>query len=242
MYTKQGNEVIVTKVLEQGFLAKHVYVNEEGEEIEDDELVYFENLFESPLTEKLSEEIKLLIEQKENLMNEIREANKTKLSMSAADKIPALREFINYVNGDFTHLVWLSDCEVCEKSKVYTSPFVGVAYVKSQGYELRKLKNENYMSGDDPTFRIFQSRKDAEDFAIIRACEIIRRTSMMNYFGVGHLENALRSIDYPLRSNAKVKEAFDSAMVIAKEKEKERIDERVKEKEAELQKLKNQLQ
>lgn len=179
-YTKDNGEVQIIRELEDGYLVKKLlcegYDYEEdgfdSEELLSDETFFFtkEELFDEPVTERVAGEVAILLSQKSKLEEEIHQLRDAKRIQEAAQgKIkdwPFLQSVLDYLNGDFTHILYMDTLQVLEKPTVYNTPYICVVNSKDRGWKLFRMRNENYhSSSDDKQVRVFKSLEEVATFS-----------------------------------------------------------------------------
>src|SRR5690348_5668183 len=129
MYTLEGMEVELVKKIDEGYLAKMVYSRyyEDDEEIGEmcNQITFYENLYETAPTEKYADEVKRLIDTKNNLEKQVSELISTKRNEEAllnkVNKFPILKALAAYLTGEFKFHLRFSNYEISPKENVYLS-------------------------------------------------------------------------------------------------------------------------
>lgn len=177
MYTQDGQEVELVRKIDEGYLAKLVYCNDDFDDnydddsdFIDDDIHFFTILFESAPTEKYAKEVEKLKAEADALdvkINELRQLKYSEESLiSKVSKFPIVQQLVDYITGDFKFVLYLSDLEIKPKEQVYQSPHVAMAHTINSGYCLYKLRNDNYPSySDDIKFLVFKTKELADDYS-----------------------------------------------------------------------------
>lgn len=256
MYTIDGTEVFVVKKIDDGYLAKQIYgyndyFDEDESETEEmcEQVVFYEKLYEKPLTEKYAKEVSDLISEKDNLETEISNLRKIKNEeeylLNKINKFPILKKLADYLTNDFKFYLDFRDYEITPKEKIWLSPNVKVVNFKSNGWCLYKLRNENSDSYDDIPFMIFNTIEEAAVYSreiIITRMEQYKKN---DYWGSDTFKSEFAKIHYhnPVRKDQKYLDVYNEVLsfIIAREKkrEAEKLQKEIEEFEAKRKKLEN---
>ena len=241
MYTIEGAEVLLVKKIEEGYLAKPLYSydgydDETEEEIAEmsEQIVFYEKLYENPLTEKYEKGITDLISEKEKLENEISVLKKLKSEeeylLNKINKFPILKKLADYLTGDFKLYMNFSDYEIKPKENAWLSPNVKVVNFKSDGWCLYKLRNENSDSYDDTPFMIFNTIEEAVEHARKALIVKMEQYKRNEYWGSGTFQDEYNKISRsnPVKTDAKYLEAYNETLEFLKDRERKREAEKLK--------------
>lgn len=154
-YREHGQEVIIVKKVEEGYLVRGLLDSGEGE-IEG-EIEFREKIYSSPPTEKLADDIL-------RLNMEIAELRKKKseeqASLNKANTIPNFQMIVDYFSGDFKWLL-TQNKTIQQASSVFNSHNVCIELVKG---ELRLYTlNNNYFGSDKRWITVFKTKEAAEE-------------------------------------------------------------------------------
>ena len=183
MYTPDGIAVKMEKKIEGGYLARIIYdqmdygdYDEDDEDAEPmiteygagDQLMFYPELSEHPLTLQYAKEVADLQKEAIRLSNEISDLREQKRSeeglLNKIAKFPFIQKLVEYVTGDFEFILNLGNYEVDKKSQRYNGPFVKAMNVKDGGWGLYRLKSDNYSSGEDRPFLCFQTIEEVNAY------------------------------------------------------------------------------
>ncbi len=169
-YLVDGQEVVIERAVEGGFLVKRVFYvpPEEGDEQIDEEglgqIEFVEKVFDEAPTEKLSLAIQELIKSKDGLLAEIdklRELKKAENStLDKVFRIPNLQMVIDYLSGDFKYVLRSDTLEITEATRIYHNKNICIEMVKGK-IRLEVLQSD-YFGADRKPVDVFQSKEDAE--------------------------------------------------------------------------------
>jgi hypothetical protein len=178
-YTKEGEEIFVIKAIDGGFLGKKIYYTPEGEdenyEPEEDEcelgneVLFFEQLFDKPLTIKYASDVNALLAQQEKIQNEINDLlSKKYTEESTRSKLKdwdVIQNLVDYLTGDFNFILYLKDFSFKKREQTYLSSYISLSNTKNNGWYLKILNNDNYDSDYDKEFRVFKTIEELNQFA-----------------------------------------------------------------------------
>lgn len=249
-YTEEGQEVVVVRQVEGGYLVNHVYdYRDFGSDDDyyeaDDRLVFYEKIFEKAPTHRLSEEITALEQQKESLeatITQLKEAAWSEKQLAGkASKYPILKMLYDYLTENWTHRVDLGQLEVSTKASIFNSRKITISNLRNE-WSIR-LHNGDYNSDSDRHIVIFQSEQDATEFAKTHAEKRIRAAAEGNYPSSQAVQNAWQNLCYDLRQDKYLREVLEEVKgkMIEKENEQKRIkaEEELKAAQEKLAKLAN---
>jgi len=254
MYTIDGTEVLVVKKIEEGYLAKPIYYqnwDDEDDEIEEacEQVVFYEKLYEKPLTEKYAKEVNMLITEKNKLELEISNLKRLKSEeeylLNKINKFPILKKLADYLTGDFKFHMDFNRYEIQPKEKVWLSPNVKVVNFHSDGWCLYKLRNENTDSSyDDTPFMIFNTIEEAVDYSRERLVKRMQHYKKSEYWSSGGLKEEHEKISYtnPVKQDAKYLEAYNETLDFLIDREKKRAAEKLKKEIEEFEQKKKKLE
>lgn len=241
MYTKEGQEVRMIKKIEDGYLAKEIYgwSDEEGEEIESEQTVFYSELFEKPLIKKYSDEVTKLKQTTKDLNDEIHQLIRKRDSdehlLNKVSKLPIVQQLVDYINGDFEFVVLLRDLNIKDKNSIYKSPYVTMSHLKKGGYHLSFISSDYYTSHlDDRKFLCFKTKKEAEEYSRNQLLERINNFDS-NYNKSHNLKCLLQNINSSCKSKSDkgVLEIFYTKMALLLKQEKvekqQKLDEQIEE-------------
>src|SRR5580693_9358945 len=125
MYTAEGQVVEMIKKLDQGYLGKIMYEeyrseDEEGdfemECVADDKILFFDTLYEKPLTEAYATEVKKLKSEISKLHQEIDDLGNTKRIekglLGKVSQYPFVKAIVDYLTGDYEFILFLRNYSV----------------------------------------------------------------------------------------------------------------------------------
>lgn len=166
-YLLNGQAVELIREVDGGFLYYDVW--EDGDEYVDDVIRFSEKLFDNPPTEKFHNEINELTHKLNAIREQLIEADRVKReSIRVIERVKEydfLKTLTDYLDGNFTHVLYLDSMKVSHKDSVYLSPYIKIVRNKNDGFSFYTLRNESYESYDDRPLMIFASQEDAISFA-----------------------------------------------------------------------------
>lgn len=256
MYTIDGIEVSVVKKIEEGYLAKQIYSYngyEEDDEAEIEEIceqvVFYEKLYEKPLTEKYAKEVSTLISEKDKLETEISELKNLKTQeqylLNKINRFPILRKLADYLTGNFKFYMDFCRYEILPKEKVWLGDNVKVVNFKSNGWCLYKLKNENSDGYEDTPFMIFNTVEEAVEHTRKMLIERMQAYKKYDYWHLSSFKDEHHKISYtnPVKEDSQYLDVYNEvlAFLIDRNKKKEayKLQKEIEELEAKRNKLEN---
>ena len=254
MYTIEGVEVFVVKKIEEGYLAKLIYCyngyDEDEDEIDEmcEQVVFYEKLYDKPLTEKYANEVNTLISEKDKLELEISNLKILKSEeeylLNKINKFPILKKLADYLTGDFKFYMDFSRYEITPKEKTWLSTNVKVVNFKSDGWCLYKLRSENSEGYDDTPFMIFNTVEEAVDFSRTMRIAILQKYKKNEYWSSNTLIEEHDKISYtnPVKKDAKYLEAYNEMLSFLIDREQKREAEKLKKEIEELENKKRRLE
>lgn len=255
MYTIDGTEVFVVKKIEDGYLAKQIYSNngyDEEDEVEIEEIceyvVFYEKLYEKPLTEKYAKEVSTLISEKDKLEIEISNLKRLKSEeeylLNKINKFPILKKLADYLTGDFKFYMDFSRYEILPKEKVWLPTNVKVVNFKSDGWCLYKLRHENSEGYDDTPFMIFNTIEEAVEHSREMLTARMQQYKKNEYWSSRGLKEEHDKISYtnPVKQDAKYLEAYNETLSFLVDKEKKKEAERLQKEIEEFENKKKKLE
>jgi hypothetical protein len=257
-YTKDNTEVQIIRELEDGFLVKKVLyeeydMEEEGGsgEVLSDETLFFKKgeLFSRPFTEKLASEVEGLSQTMHNLQKEIHQLVNTKRAMETAQgKIkdwPFLQNALDYLNGDFDYILYMDTLEVCRKQSIYNSPYICIVNSKEKGWQLFKMRSENYhSSSDDKKIHVFRTIEEVTAFSKTYLLQKISKWSESYWNSDDNFKSWFNGLHYSCKAkeDAEVKEAFNAKYAELRKKESKKRQEQLAKEIQELENKKKKLE
>jgi hypothetical protein len=241
------NEVEVIRNVKPGYLV-HYVLSDDDQDYVDDEIHYFDKLFDNPPLIKYHEEINTLNkeiikleEQSQTLSKRNSDIERIRRGMK---EIPFLNSLVKFINDDFKYILYLRDYRIIGKDHVFLNKHFYIANTNEYNYFLI-LDNGRYTdSSHDYAIMVFDTFEDAQKEAKERFMkELITKTSP--------------SLTYPASSND-IKQFFrsiDSSSKISsdpellalyntkyKEAEKREIDKHTEALNEKIQKASDELQ
>jgi hypothetical protein len=174
MYTKDGTEVSFFKKIDEGYLAYKLYEefnydNEEVETITHDELTFFTELFDNPVTEKLAEEVSLLLNRIEALTEQVDNLQQIKRfeedTLGKVSKFPIVKQLTDYLTGNYSYVLFLKTLEPKDKRLVSAHTNIRTQRTEGEPFALFKLKSNHYSDNDDIPFLVFQTKEELENYS-----------------------------------------------------------------------------
>jgi hypothetical protein len=160
-FLPNGQEVIIHKQIEGGYLVKRKFIGDE-EDIYG-EVEFAEKVFDSPPTEKFAEEIVVLNEQAEKLRGDIdglkRIKNEETSTLSKIARIPNFQMVVDYLNGDFKYLLDCKYLKIKTIGNTYLNRNIGFEMVKGE-IRLYTL-DRDYFGSDKSDIAVFKTMEDA---------------------------------------------------------------------------------
>lgn len=255
MYTIDGTEVLVVKKIEEGYLAKQIYSyngydEDNEEEIEEmcEQVVFYEKLYEKPLTEKYAKEVSDLISEKDKLESDISNLQRLKREeeylLNKINRFPILKKLADYLTEDFKFYMDFSNYEILPKEKMYISSNVKVVNFKSDGWCLYKLRNENSDSYEDRPFMIFNTIDEAVEYSRTHLIARMQQYKKNEYWGSGTFKDEHNKISYtnPVTKDPKYIEVYNDTLAFLIDRENKRAAEKLKKEIEEFEKKKEQLE
>jgi hypothetical protein len=238
MYTAEGQIVEVVKKLDEGWLGKTMYEDyrsdsEDGdfepEWVSDDKILFFDALYENPLTEAYATEVKKLKSEIGKLQSELLDIRDTKRSeeglLHKVGKYPFVQALVDYLVGDYEFILYLRNYSVKNRQSVWSSVKVYVTFFSKTGCSLYKLYSDHWIdAGKDDEFMIFKTKQEITEFAkksIIGEISV----SKSNYNPVHYLSEWFNKIDAScgVKNDPDVKAAYDSKIAeLTKQEQGER--------------------
>jgi hypothetical protein len=245
-YLVDGTEVNLVKEIEGGYLYRHVYYDHEYyEEIEHSDTMFTEKLFDEPPVEKIHSKVKELEEAKEKAQQELNDLrakkSKEKDLLTDIKNRDFMQCVVDYMNGNFSHVLYLNDCDIMPKENVHISSYIKLINTK-HGFNLYILRDSSYESYDDRPIMVFKSEAKAVTFAKKYLTSQLRKnTEKDNYpWGGKAIKNWFKDIRYSTAKElekdsefmnfykAKLKEAEERENKKTREKLEKEIEEKTK--------------
>jgi hypothetical protein len=251
MYTLEGMEVEVVKKIEEGYLAKMIYSRywEEDEEVEEicNQVTFYEILYETAPTEKYADEVKRLIDTKNNLEKQVTELINKKRNEEAllnkVNKFPIIKALAAYLTGDFKFHLRFSNYEISAKENVYLSPIIKVINYKDSGWNIFTLRHENSESYDDTPFMIFSTKEEAVDYSRGMLISRMAQYKKNEYWSASGLKEEHNKISYtnPVKEDAEYLKVYNETFAFLVDKEKKKQAEKLKKEVEEFEAKKKKL-
>jgi len=254
MYTIDGMEVSVVKKIEDGFLAKQIYVyngyEEDEGEVEEvsEQIIFYDKLYEKPLTEKYAKEVSALISEKDKLETEISNLKILKTEeetlLNKINKFPILKKLADYFTWDFKFHMDFSRYEILPKEKVWLSPNVKVVNFKSNGWCLYKLRHEDSDNYDDTPFMIFNTTEEAVEYSRKMLIARMEQYKENEYWGSKGFkdEHDKISCTNPVKEDKEYLDAYNEVFSFLVAREKKRGAEKLQKEIEELEKKRKQFE
>lgn len=171
MYTPEGVVVVVTKILEEGYLGSVLYSYDEPIDIDyiDDDCIgkieYFEKLYPKPLTAHLSDAIVKLRAQRDEIEKEVDELDQKRqgmeLALAATGQFPWLKQALDYLIGNYEYVVRVDNLQVSRRGAYYTQK---LQVNNLPGNNNIRLIENDYTRDADPIIRIFNTIEEVGEF------------------------------------------------------------------------------
>lgn len=252
MFTIEGTEVQVVRKLEDGYLAKLVY-SYNGYEDEDeleaicDQIVFYDNLYENPPTEKYAKEIGVLIKERDALSEEIgklqRIKNDEKSTLNKINNYPFVKRLVDYLTGNFAYHLDYDRYEVSDKDRVFHDSRIKIVNFKDGGWQFYRMRSEHSDSYDDRPFMVFSTMEEVLEHSRERLIVRVRQYKNNEYWSSKSLKEEHEKIHYknPVKEDAEYLAAYNEvyAFLVDREKKKEadKLKKEIEEFEAKKKKL-----
>lgn len=227
-YTEDGQEVVVVREVEGGYLVNHVYdyshfSEDEGVEVSE-QIVFYEKVYDKAPTFQLSEEIKELTQQKEEieaLITDLKEtAWREKQMMSKMTNFPILSILYNYLTDNYTHLVNINTLQIYRRQGIFNTNNITVSSLGGE-WSIRR-HDGNYLSDSDSKVVVFQSEEEAVSYTKNRALDILKSQFNWQYATSANLKDCYQKFPDKLRADQEVKHFYESKFSELQTKENEK--------------------
>lgn len=240
-YLQNGEEIVVYQRIEAGYLIKRLYerYDDDTSDYNEGAIEFADVVFVNPPVEIIASEIKTLEAKKEALNNEISELKRLKAdeqsSLSKIAKIEGLAKVIDYLNEDFSFVVYDETNELRTKSNTYWSRNLGIERIKGE-IKFGTSKSDYFGSGLK-FLTPFKTKEEAQEHIINNLLQRINNITQLYYLNELHTKYDYREyVEIPV-----IKSSIKARRVILEEQHKkeniEAIEKKYLEAKAEMTKI-----